>query len=300
MVGVVLDNTRPLLDARLPDGTRFNIVLPPVAEGGPHLAIRKFFRERMEPEDLTTFGTWNQALIEFLNACVAARLNMILSGSTGSGKTTLLNVVASAMLPEDERIVVLEEREDIQLPQKYVVTLATQPSDAEGRGEITLAELIRNATRMRADRLVIGEIRGPEAFELIEVMNSGQDGTLFTIHASSARDSLTRLETMANLSNHSLTTPAIREFISAAVDLVVHLDRMSDGRRRITTVTEVRGMQGDEILTEDLFIFAPTEGTDGRVDGSFTATGHRPSFLTRIEEVGIELDPQMFVPPSAE
>ncbi len=286
--------TRLLLDGRLPDGSHINIVLPPLSEIGPLLSIRKFFRERMEPEDLVNFGLWNETMIEFLNACVAARLNIVIAGGVGAGRAITLTVLAAAMLPEDERIVVIQEGDDVQLPQKYAITLKPQHAATHPGGAIASADLVRNALRMRADRLVVGEVNGPEAFDLVQAMNNGQDGMLFTLQASSPRDALIQLQAMAALSPLAPPEPTLREMVSAAVDLVVHQERLRDGTRRILSIAEVQGVQGEAFLLQELFTFHPADEAEPR-HGHFSATGRVPLFLERIEEVGIDLPENLFV-----
>ncbi len=296
LVDSVGGEAQPMFDLRLPDGARVNVVLPPVSSLGPVLTIRKFFRERMQPEDLVSFGTWSKEILEVMNACVAGRLNILISGGSASGRYALLNVIASAMLPEDERIIVVGEGGDIQLPQKYALTLESQPANRDGQGGISVSALIHNALRMRPDRLVAEEVRGPEMMELLQAMNNGLDGLLMTVHASGPRDALRRLETMASLAPLPLPSSSLREMLSAAIDLIIHEERLRDGSRRVMAVTEVRGMQGNTILTEDLFVFQPTHMEEGRILGHFTATGRTPAFLNRLREEGIELSEALFKP----
>ncbi len=294
-LGRRIDEASPMVDARLPDGSRVNAVIPPISLVGPCITIRKFAREPFTIDDLVRFGTLTREMAQFLEACVKARLNIVVSGGTGSGKTTTLNVLSS-FIPHDERIVTIEDAAELQLRQEHVVTLEARPPNLEGKGAITIRDLVRNALRMRPDRIVVGEVRSGEALDMLQAMNTGHDGSLTTGHANSPRDMLARLETMVLMAGMDLPLRAIREQISSAVDLIVHQARLRDGSRKITHLTEVQGMEGDVITMQDIYVFEQT-GVDeqGRVIGRFKATGIRPKFLERFEAMGIPVPPGMFV-----
>jgi len=295
-LGRRLDESMPMVDARLPDGSRVNAIIPPLAVKGPCLTIRKFAVDPYTPDDLVSFGTLSEELRIFLEACVKARLNIIVSGGTGSGKTTTLNVLSS-FIPHTERIVTIEDAAELQLRQSHVITLESRPPNVEGKGEISIRQLVRNSLRMRPDRIVIGECRGAEALDMLQAMNTGHDGSLSTLHANNARDALARLETLVLLAGTELPSRAIREQISAALNLIVHQARLRDGTRRIVAISEVQRMEGEGIVLQDLFIFH-REGIseDGGVLGTHTATGVRPLFMDILQAEGIELPPDIFAP----
>jgi pilus assembly protein CpaF len=292
-IGRRVDESTPYVDARLADGSRVNIVIPPLALGGPTVTIRKFFKERLKAEDLIRFGSVTPEAMEFLKACVEARLNVVISGGTGSGKTTLLNVLSS-FIPSDERIVTIENAAELQLHQEHVVTLESRPPNIEGRGEISIQQLVINCLRMRPDRIVVGEIRGGEALDMLQAMNTGHDGSLTTAHSNGPRDTVSRIETMSLMAGMDLPLRAIREQIASAVDLIVHQERFRDGTRKITAITEVQGMEGDVITLADIFAFQQTGFENGKVLGRLRPTGLRPKFIDRIEAAGIHLPPNIF------
>ncbi len=296
-IGRRVDESTPMVDARLPDGSRVNAVVHPLAIGGPFLTIRKFAVDPYQEADLINFGTMSQRVADFLRACVRGRLNLLISGGTGSGKTTTLNVVSS-YIPSDERIVTVEDAAELQLHQEHVLTLESRPVNIEGKGEITIRDLVRNCLRMRPDRIVVGEVRGAEALDMLQAMNTGHDGSLTTIHSNSPRDTLSRLETMVLMAGFDLPVRAIREQVSSAVDLIVHVSRLKDGTRRITHVTEVEGMEGEIITLQDLFLFDFGMGVDddGVYKGRLKATGIRPSFSEDLENQGIRLPSDLFDP----
>ena len=296
-VGRRIDESSPYVDARLPDGSRVNAVIPPLSIDGPALTIRKFSADPYQAEDLISFGTLTRPVVELLDACVRGRLNMLVSGGTGAGKTTTLNVLSS-FLPDDERIITIEDAAELRLQQPHVVRLEYRPPNIEGRGEVTIRDLVRNALRMRPDRIVVGEVRGGEALDMMQAMNTGHDGSISTIHCNSPRDALARLETMALMSGMDLGIRAIREQISSAINVIVHQSRMKDGSRRITHVTEIVGMEGDVITLQDLFLFDYTAGLDeeGHFLGNLKSTGLRPRFLEKMAERGITVSPEVFAP----
>ena len=296
-IGRRVDEATPLVDARLPDGSRVNAVIPPLAIGGPFLTIRKFSVDPFGESDLIRFGTMTQRTADFLRACVVGRLNVLISGGTGSGKTTTLNVLSS-YLPTDERIVTVEDAAELQLHQDHVLSLETRPPNIEGKGAIAIRDLVKNCLRMRPDRIVVGECRGGEALDMLQAMNTGHDGSLTTLHSNGPRDTISRLETMVLMAGYDLPVRAIREQISSAVDLIVHVSRLRDGTRRITHVTEVEGMEGDMITLQDLFLFDFGMGMDdnGKFRGTLKATGIRPSFSDQLLDVGIKLPPDLFEP----
>jgi pilus assembly protein CpaF len=287
------DESQPMADARLPDGSRVNVIIPPIALTGPVLTIRKFSKKPLTVEDLIRFGTMSAETVEFLRACVYARMNTVVSGGTGSGKTTLLNVLSS-FIPDDERIVTIEDAAELQLRQDHVVTLESRPANIEGRGQIAIRDLVRNALRMRPDRIVVGEVRGGEALDMLQAMNTGHDGSLTTAHSNGPRDTLARLETMVLMAGMDLPLRAIREQVASAVDLIVHQERMRDGSRRITSITEVQGMEGDVIVMQDIFQFEQTGFEDSRILGRLRPTGIRPKFMPRLETANIHLPPSVF------
>jgi len=287
-----------MVDARLPDGSRVNAVIHPLAIGGPFLTIRKFAVDPYTEADLVRFGTISQRTADFLRACVRGRLNIIISGGTGSGKTTTLNVMSS-YLPDDERIVTVEDAAELQLHQDHVLSMEARPANIEGKGQITIRDLVRNCLRMRPDRIVVGECRGGEALDMLQAMNTGHDGSLTTIHSNTPRDTLSRIETMVLMAGFDLPVRAIREQVASAVDLVVHVSRLKDGTRRVTHVTEVEGMEGDIITLQDLFLFDFGAGIDentGKFLGRLKATGIRPTFSEHMQDMGIRLPADLFDP----
>jgi pilus assembly protein CpaF len=296
-IGRRVDEATPMVDARLPDGSRVNAVIHPLAIGGPFLTIRKFAVDPYQEADLINFGTLTQRVADFARACVRGRLNILISGGTGSGKTTTLNVMSS-YIPGDERIVTVEDAAELQLHQEHVLTLESRPANIEGKGAVTIRDLVRNTLRMRPDRIVVGEVRGAEALDMLQAMNTGHDGSLTTVHSNSPRDTLSRIETMVLMAGFDLPVRAIREQISAAVDLIIHVSRLKDGTRRVTHVTEVEGMEGDIITLQDLFLFDYGMGVDedGVYRGRLKATGIRPTFSEDLENQGIRLPADLFDP----
>lgn len=292
-LGRRIDEASPMVDARLPDGSRVNAVIRPVSLVGPTITIRKFFKRPLTVEDLVRNGSISKEMIEFLRACIIARLNIIISGGTGSGKTTLLNVL-SGYIPNDERIVTIENAAELQLRQEHVVTLESRPPNIEGRGEITIQDLVVNSLRMRPDRIVVGECRSGEALDMLQAMNTGHDGSLTTLHSNSPRDTIARLETMCQMAKANLPTRAIREQIASAIDLVVHQERLRDGSRKVVKITEVQGMEGDMITLSDIFEFEQTGVEGGKIVGRIRPTGIRPKFTDRFEAAGIYLPPSVF------
>jgi pilus assembly protein CpaF len=284
-----------MCDARLPDGSRVNAIVHPLAIGGPFLTIRKFSADPLGVEDLIAFGTLNSQVARFLEACVVGRLNVIVSGGTGTGKTTTLNVLSS-FIPPDERIVTIEDAKELQLQQEHVLPLEARPPNIEGKGEVTIRELVRNALRMRPDRIVVGECRAGEALDMLQAMNTGHDGSITTIHSNAPRDTLARIETMTLMSGFDLPIRAIREQMASGLDLIVHLTRLRDGTRRITHVTEVQGMEGDVITLQDLFLFDYGMGIDehGRYRGHLKSTGIRPRFADKLADYGVRLGAELF------
>ena len=296
-VGRRIDESSPLVDARLADGSRVNAVIPPVAFSGSSITIRKFSRDPFKVKDLIAFGTLSPEMAELLRACVEARLNIIVSGGTGTGKTTLLNVLSS-FIPEGERIVTIEDAVELQLQQEHIVRLESRPPNIEGRGEIGIRDLVRNSLRMRPDRIVVGEVRGGESLDMLQAMNTGHDGSLSTVHANSPRDAIARLETLVLMAGMDLPLRAIREQIASAVDVVVQLTRLRDGTRRVTAVTEVQGMEGQTVTLQDAFLFDYAAGVDahGRFLGKPVPTGVRPRFTDKFADLGITLSPRVFAP----
>ena len=296
-LGRRIDESSPMVDARLPDGSRVNAIIPPLALNGPTLTIRKFSKDPLKIEDLIRFGSLTPEMAKFLGACVKSRLNIVVSGGTGSGKTTTLNVLSS-FIPDDERIVTCEDAAELQLRQEHVVTLESRPSNIEGKGAVSIRDLVRNCLRMRPDRIVIGEVRSGEALDMLQAMNTGHDGSLTTGHANSPRDMLARLETMVLMAGMDLPVRAIREQIASAVDLIVQQNRLKDGSRRITHLTEVLGMEGDTIVLQDIFIYEQ-KGIDdhGKIIGQFKPTGIRPKFLHKFESSGVKLPDDIFATP---
>ena len=296
-IGRRVDEATPMVDARLPDGSRVNAIIAPLAIGGPYLTIRKFAVDPFQEADLISFGTLTQRVADFLRACVRGRLNILISGGTGSGKTTTLNVV-SAYIPDDERIITVEDAAELQLHQDHVLTLESRPANIEGTGNITIRDLVKNTLRMRPDRIVVGEVRDAAALDMLQAMNTGHDGSLTTVHSNSPRDTLSRIETMVLMAGFDLPVRAIREQVSSAVDLIVHVSRLKDGTRRVTHVTEVEGMEGEIITLQDLFLFDYGMGVDdeGRYNGRLKATGIRPTFSEELENQGIRLPADLFDP----
>jgi pilus assembly protein CpaF len=292
-MGRRIDESSPYVDARLPDGSRVNAVIPPISLVGPVVTIRKFFKNPITLEQLVKFGTISQEALQFLKACVEARLNVIISGGTGSGKTTLLNIL-SQYIPGDERIVTIENAAELQLRQEHVVTLESRPPNIEGRGEVTIRQLVINALRMRPDRIIVGEIRDDAALDMLQAMNTGHDGSMTTAHSNSPRDTLSRIETMTMMAGMELPVRAIREQVSSAIDLVVHQERMRDGSRKVVNITEVSGMEGDVITMTDIFLFEQSGFEDGKVIGRLRPTGLRPKFIDKIEAAGIHLPASIF------
>jgi pilus assembly protein CpaF len=296
-VGRRIDEASPYVDARLPDGSRVNAIIPPLAIDGPSLTIRKFSAEPYRAEDLISFGTLTRQTVELLDACVRGRLNILVSGGTGAGKTTTLNVLSS-FLPDDERIITIEDSAELRLLQPHVVRLESRPPNIEGRGEVSIRDLVRNALRMRPDRIVVGEVRGGEALDMMQAMNTGHDGSISTVHSNSPRDALARIETMMLMAGMDLGIRAIREQVSSALHLIVHQARMKDGVRRITHITEMSGMEGDVIALQDLFKFDYTAGMDeeGKFRGQLQATGLRPKFTEHLADRGITIPAEVFAP----
>ncbi|MDP1545769.1 MAG: CpaF family protein [Anaerolineales bacterium] len=292
-LGRRIDESSPYVDARLPDGSRVNAVIPPISLVGPVLTIRKFSKNPITVEQMIQFGSVTEEAVQFLKACVEARLNIIISGGTGSGKTTLLNVLSS-FIPSDERILTIENAAELQLRQEHVVTLESRPPNIEGRGEITIRDLVINALRMRPERIIVGECRGGETLDMLQAMNTGHDGSMTTAHANTPRDALSRIETMCLMAGMDLPVRAIREQVASAVDLICQQERMRDGTRKVTTITEVSGMEGDVITMTDLFVFEQTGTENGRIVGRMRPTGLRPKFMDKIEAAGIHLPPSIF------
>ncbi|NMC02507.1 MAG: CpaF family protein [Chloroflexi bacterium] len=292
-LGRRIDESSPQVDARLKDGSRVNAVIPPISLIGPVLTIRKFFRVPLQVADLIRLGTATEEVMEFLQACVVAAINVIVSGGTGTGKTTFLNVL-SGYIPANERIITIENAAELQLRQDHVVTLESRPPNIEGKGEITIRDLVINALRMRPDRIIVGECRGGEALDMLQAMNTGHEGSMTTLHANSTREGLSRLETMVLMAGMELPHRAIREQIAAAIDLIIHLERLRDGSRRVVAITEIQGMEGDVITTADIFKFEQVGFENGKVIGRLRPTGIRPKFMDRIEQAGIHLPASVF------
>lgn len=294
-IGRRIDESMPMVDARLPDGSRVNAIIPPLALRGPSITIRKFSKDPLKIEDLIRFGSLTPEMAKFIDACVKGKLNVVVSGGTGSGKTTTLNVLSS-FIPNDERIVTIEDAAELQLRQEHVVTLETRPPNIEGKGAITMRDLVRNSLRMRPDRIVVGEVRSGEALDMLQAMNTGHDGSLTTGHANSPRDMLARLETMVLMAGMDLPVRAIREQIAAAVDVIVQQSRLRDGSRKITHITEVQGMEGEVVVLQDIFVFEQ-KGVDdhGKIIGRFRPTGIRPKFMNKLEAAGIRLPDDLFL-----
>jgi pilus assembly protein CpaF len=299
-VGRRVDESAPMVDARLKDGSRVNVIIPPLAIDGPMLSIRRFAVEALTPDDLIDFGTLTPEISEVLQAMVRARLNLVISGGTGSGKTTLLNVL-SGFIPENERIITIEDSAELQLQQPHVVRLETRPPNIEGRGQVTQRDLVRNSLRMRPDRIVVGEVRGAEALDMLQAMNTGHDGSLTTIHANSARDALSRIETMVAMSGVQFPMRALRTQIAAAINGVVHTERQEDGVRRVTSLQEINGMEGDTVTMTEIFSFQRRGmSPEGKVQGELRPTGIVPGFYKRIKQRGIALPIERFTPAATE
>jgi len=293
-VGRRVDEASPYVDARLPDGSRVNAIIPPLALDGPLLSIRRFAVKALTMQDFINYGTVSEPMALVLQGVVRARLNVLISGGTGSGKTTTLNIL-SGYIPPDERIVTIEDSAELQLQQPHVVRLETRPPNIEGKGQVTARDLVRNALRMRPDRIVVGEVRSEEVLDMLQAMNTGHDGSLTTLHANSARDALTRMETLMQMSGISLPDKAMREQIASAIDVIVQVSRLSDGRRKIMSVSEITGMEGNVVTMQDVFAFKRTGiGENGQVLGQFASTGIRPRFLEKLRIAGVELPPSTF------
>lgn len=293
-IGRRIDESSPMVDARLPDGSRVNAIIPPISLCGPCISIRKFSKDPLTVDDLLGFGTLSLEMAAFLEAAVKARLNVVVSGGTGSGKTTTLNILSS-FIPDDERIVTIEDAAELQLRQDHVVSLETRPANIEGKGAVTIRDLVKNSLRMRPERIVVGEVRSGEALDMLQAMNTGHDGSLTTGHANSPRDMLSRLETMVLMAGIDLPVRAIREQISSAIDLIVQQSRLRDGSRKITHITEVQGMEGEVIVLQDLFIYEQTGiSENGKCLGNFRSTGIRPKSIHQLELAGIKLPSVMF------
>jgi pilus assembly protein CpaF len=294
-----VDESMPMVDARLGDGSRLNAVLPPLSLTGPLLTIRKFPSRRLDAADLSRIGTLTPETVDFLDRCVRARLNVLISGGTGTGKTTLLNIL-SASIPEEDRVVTIEETAELQLHQRHVLRLESRTRNAEGEGEVTIRQLVRNSLRMRPDRIIVGEVRGAEALDMLQAMNTGHDGSLCTLHANTPRDALARAETMVLMAGYDLPMRAIRQQICSALDLVVHLARVQDGSRRVTHVSEVLRMEGEVVTLQDIFTFEhETITAGGKVVGQLRSTGIRPTFLDKFERYGVALHASLFQAPPA-
>ncbi len=292
-LGRRIDESSPYVDARLPDGSRVNAVIPPISLVGPVLTIRKFSKKPITVEQYITLGAITPEAMEFMKACVIARMNIVVSGGTGSGKTTFLNIL-SGFIPADERIVTIENAAELQLRQEHVVTLESRPPNIEGKGEVTIQHLVVNSLRMRPDRIIVGEIRDEAALDMLQAMNTGHDGSMTTCHSNGPRDTLSRLETMTLMAGMDLPVRAIREQVASAINVICHLERMRDGSRKVVAITEVQGMEGDVITMTDLFIFEQTGVENGRVVGRMRPTGLRPKFMDRIEASGLQLPPSIF------
>lgn len=296
-LGRRVDADSPTVDARLPDGSRVNAVIRPVAIDGPCITIRKFKKDKLSIEKLIEFGSLTKNMAEFLRACVHAHLNIVVSGGTGSGKTTLLNVLSS-FIPENERIVTIEDAAELQLQQEHVLRLETKAPNIDGKGAVTIRDLVRNALRMRPDRIVVGECRGGETLDMLQAMNTGHDGSLTTLHANSPRDAISRMETMVLMAGMDLPLKVVRQQISSAIDLIIQQTRLKDGSRKVTAITEVAGMEGETVVLTDIFKFEQTgTTTDGKVLGELKATGIRPIFSPRLEAAGFKLSGEIFMPP---
>jgi pilus assembly protein CpaF len=296
-LGRRVDADTPTVDARLPDGSRVNAVIRPVSIDGPSITIRKFRKDKLSIQELIDFGSLTSNMAEFIRACVLAHLNIVISGGTGSGKTTLLNVLSS-FIPEEERIITIEDAAELQLQQDHVLRMETKVANTDGRGSVTIRDLVRNSLRMRPDRIVVGECRGGETLDMLQAMNTGHDGSLTTLHANSPRDALSRMETMVLMAGMDLPLKVVRQQISSAVDLIIQQSRLKDGSRKVTAITEVVGMEGDVVVLTDIFKFEQTgTGEHGKIIGELKATGIRPIFSPRLEAAGLKLGAEIFMPP---
>ena len=296
-VGRRIDESSPMVDARLPDGSRVNAIMPPLAIHGSVLTIRKFAADPFEAKDLVNFGTWTMDLALVLEACVRGKLNVLVSGGTGTGKTTNLNVLSS-FIPAGERVITIEDSAELQLQQPHVVNLEARPPNAEGQGEVRIRDLVKNSLRMRPDRIIVGEVRGGEALDMLQAMNTGHEGSMTTVHANAPRDALSRLETMVLMAGYDLPIRAIREQIVSALHLIVQVDRMPDGRRVVTAVTEVQGLEGDVVLLQDIFHYKMQLSEGSKSSGALVATGLRPKLADRLESQGIEVPAKVFRQPA--
>jgi len=298
-LGRRVDGDSPTVDARLPDGSRVNAVVRPVAIDGPSITIRKFSKDKLQAADLIKFGSLTQQMVDFLYACVKARFNIIISGGTGSGKTTLLNVM-SGFIPEDERIITIEDAAELQLQQDHVMRMETKAANADGQHAVSIRELVKNSLRMRPDRIIVGECRGGETLDMLQAMNTGHDGSLTTVHSNTPRDAMSRLETLVLMAGMDLPIKVVRQQISSAIDLIIQQTRLKDGQRKVTYVTEVAGMEGDIVVLSDIFKFVQTGvSTDGKIIGDMSATGIRPNFTPRLEAAGFKLGAEVFAPSRA-
>jgi pilus assembly protein CpaF len=293
-LGRRVDYDSPTVDARLPDGSRVNAVVRPVAIDGPSITIRKFRKDKLKVEDLIQFGSLTQQMADFLQACVKARFNIVISGGTGSGKTTLLNVM-SGFIPDNERIITIEDAAELQLQQDHVMRMETKPANSDGMNAVTIRDLVKNSLRMRPDRIVVGEVRGGEALDMLQAMNTGHDGSLTTVHSNSPRDAISRLETLVLMAGMDLPLKVVRQQISSAIDLIVQQTRLKDGNRKVTAITEVAGMEGDVVVLTDIFKFNQTGVADGKVLGELVPTGIRPLFSPRLEAAGYKLGAEIFM-----
>jgi pilus assembly protein CpaF len=299
-VGRRIDESSPMVDARLPDGSRVNAVIPPLSLSGPLVTIRKFANKRLDLQEMIRLGTLSDETVDFLDRCIAAQLNVLISGGTGTGKTTLLNALSQAV-SDAERIVTIEDAAELQLKQQHVLRLEGRPKNIEGQGEVTIRDLVRNALRMRPDRIIVGEVRGAEALDMLQAMNTGHDGSLTTVHANAPRDALARIETMVLMAGYDLPLRAIRQQVASALDLIIHLERLEDGSRRVTAITEVQRMESEVITLQDIFAFKiESVSRDRTVVGRLHATGLRPTFLYKFEKRGIHLPNDVFIVPGAE
>jgi len=296
-VGRRVDEASPMVDARLPDGSRVNAIIPPLALHGAVLTIRKFSKDPYTAKDLVNFGTWTLDLVTVMEACVRGKLNILVSGGTGTGKTTNLNVL-SAFIPDGERIITIEDSAELQLQQPHVINLETRPLSAEGTGQVSIRDLVKNALRMRPDRIIVGECRAAEALDMLQAMNTGHEGSMTTVHANASRDAISRLETMVLMAGFDLPVRAIREQIAAAIDIILQVSRLPDGRRVITAVTEVQGLEGDIILLQDIFKYRATPGAGGKMTGELVATGLRPKFLDKLTDASVEVPASAFKAPA--
>ena len=293
-IGRRIDESSPMVDARLPDGSRVNALIPPLSLGGPLVTIRKFSKRRLDLNDLVRLGTLSTETVEFLQRCILAELNILISGGTGSGKTTLLNALSTS-IPDTDRIITIEDAAELRLNQRHVLRLEARPKNIEGEGEIAIRELVRNSLRMRPDRIIVGEVRGAESLDMLQAMNTGHDGSLCTVHANTPRDALSRIETMVLMAGYDLPMKAIRQQVASALDLIVHLERMEDGSRRVTAITEVQRMESDVITLQDIFEFKVSQVTSERVViGALNPTGLRPTFLYKFEKRGVSLPLSLF------